>query len=96
MFRNMNDFLDSVKSKNQNETEFHQAVHEVIESIWDFVSNNPQYQYNAILERITEPERVLIFRVPDTGYSTKWPCEISGADPGAVPGASTSFWRLMG
>jgi len=66
MFRNMNDFLDSVKSKNQNETEFHQAVHEVIESIWDFVSNNPQYQYNAILERITEPERVLMFRVPWT------------------------------
>ena len=66
MFRNMNDFLDSVKSKNQNETEFHQAVHEVIESIWDFVSDNPQYQYNAILERITEPERVLMFRVPWT------------------------------
>ncbi len=66
MFRNMNDFLDSVKSKNQNEVEFHQAVHEVIESIWDFVSENPQYQYNAILERITEPERVLMFRVPWT------------------------------
>ncbi len=66
MFRNMNDFLDSVKSKNQNELEFHQAVHEVIESIWDFVSENPQYQYNAILERITEPERVLMFRVPWT------------------------------
>ena len=66
MFRNMDDFLDSVKTKNQNETEFHQAVHEVIESIWDFVSDNPQYQYNAILERITEPERVLMFRVPWT------------------------------
>ena len=66
MFRNMNDFLDSIKSKNQNEVEFHQAVHEVIESIWDFVSDNPQYQYNAILERITEPERVLMFRVPWT------------------------------
>ena len=64
MFRNMNDFLDLVKSKNQNEIEFHQAVHEVIESIWNFVLNNPQYQYNAILERITEPERVLMFRVP--------------------------------
>jgi glutamate dehydrogenase (NADP+) len=66
MFRNMNDFLDSVKSKNQHETEFHQAVHEVIESIWDFVSDNPHYQHNAILERITEPERVLMFRVPWT------------------------------
>jgi len=66
MFRNMNDFLDSVKSKNQHETEFHQAVHEVIESIWNFVSDNPHYQHNAILERITEPERVLMFRVPWT------------------------------
>ena len=66
MFRNMNDFLDSVKSKNQNETEFHQAVHEVIESIWGFILDKPQYQYNAILERITEPERVVMFRVPWT------------------------------
>tara|TARA_Y100001936_G_scaffold124901_1_gene122203 strand:+ start:1730 stop:3055 length:1326 start_codon:yes stop_codon:yes gene_type:complete len=60
----MNDFIESVKLKNPNEIEFHQAVHEVIESIWDFVIDNPQYQYNAILERITEPERVLMFRVP--------------------------------
>ena len=64
MYKNVNDFLESVKLKNPNEIEFHQAVHEVIESIWDFVSDNPQYQYNAILERITEPERVIMFRVP--------------------------------
>lgn len=64
MYSNMNDFIESVKLKNPNEIEFHQAVHEVIESIWDFVIDNPQYQYNAILERITEPERVLMFRVP--------------------------------
>tara|TARA_B100002052_G_scaffold297052_1_gene326824 strand:+ start:888 stop:2213 length:1326 start_codon:yes stop_codon:yes gene_type:complete len=60
----MNEFLDSVKTKNPNEVEFHQAVHEVVETIWDFVSDNPHYQYNSILERITEPERVLMFRVP--------------------------------
>ncbi len=64
MYKNVNDFLESVKLKNPNEIEFHQAVHEVVESIWDFVSDNPQYQYNAILERITEPERVIMFRVP--------------------------------
>ncbi len=64
MFNNMNEFLDSVKTKNPNEVEFHQAVHEVVETIWDFVSDNPHYQYNSILERITEPERVLMFRVP--------------------------------
>ena len=38
----------------------------MIESIWDFVNDNPQYQYNSILERITEPERVIMFRVPWT------------------------------
>ena len=64
MYSNVNDFIESVKLKNPNESEFHQAVHEVIESIWDFVIDNPQYQYNAILERITEPERVIMFRVP--------------------------------
>jgi len=64
MYSNVNDFIESVKLKNPNEIEFHQAVHEVVESIWDFVVDNPQYQYNAILERMTEPERVIMFRVP--------------------------------
>ena len=66
MYGSVNDFLESVKQKNPNEIEFHQAVHEVIESIWDFVNDNPQYQYNSILERITEPERIIMFRVPWT------------------------------
>ena len=66
MYSNINDFLESVKQKNPNEIEFHQAVHEVIDSIWDFVNDNPQYQYNSILERMTEPERVIMFRVPWT------------------------------
>ena len=66
MYKSVNDFLESIKLKNPNETEFHQAVHEVIESIWDFVNDNPQYHYNSILERITEPERVIMFRVPWT------------------------------
>jgi glutamate dehydrogenase (NAD(P)+)/glutamate dehydrogenase (NADP+) len=64
MHKNMNEFLDSVKLKNPHELEFHQAVHEVIESIWEFVSDNLHYQHNSILERITEPERILMFRVP--------------------------------
>ena len=64
MYSKMNEFIDSVKIKNPNEHEFHQAVEEVVESIWDFVLDNPQYQYNSILERITEPERVIMFRVP--------------------------------
>ena len=64
MYSKMNEFIDSVKIKNPNEHEFHQAVEEVVESIWEFVLDNPQYQYNSILERITEPERVIMFRVP--------------------------------
>ena len=64
MYKNMNDFIDSVKLKNPHEIEFHQAMHEVVESIWNFVLSNPQYQYNSILERITEPERIIMFRVP--------------------------------
>ena len=64
MYSKMNEFIDSVKIKNPNEHEFHQAVEEVIESIWDFVLDNPQYQYNSILERFTEPERVIMFRIP--------------------------------
>ena len=64
MYSKMNEFIDSVKIKNPNEHEFHQAVEEVVESIWDFVLDNPQYQYNSILERITEPERTIMFRVP--------------------------------
>ena len=47
MYSKMNEFIDLVKIKNPNEHEFHQAVHEVIESIWDFVLDNPQYQYNS-------------------------------------------------
>ena len=39
MYSSVNDFLESIKLKNPNETEFHQAVHEVIESIWDFVND---------------------------------------------------------
>ncbi len=53
-----------VIKKDPVEAEFHQAVHEVVSSLWDFVQENPVYLYSKILERITEPERVIIFRVP--------------------------------
>ena len=64
MYKSVDSFMKHVTSQSPGEDEFHQAVHEVIESIWDFVMDNPQYQYNAILERIIEPERVIMFRVP--------------------------------
>lgn len=56
--------MSRVISRNPGEFEFHQAVHEVADTIIPFIESNPQYQKGKILERITEPERVIIFRVP--------------------------------
>ncbi|HLB91631.1 MAG TPA: NADP-specific glutamate dehydrogenase [Terriglobales bacterium] len=56
--------LNLVKSKNPAEPEFHQAVLEVFESLRPVLERHPEYQEAKILERITEPERVLMFRVP--------------------------------
>lgn len=58
------EFLAYVEKKNPNEPEFIQAVQEVVESIHDFVEENPIYQKEKILERMIEPERVIMFRVP--------------------------------
>jgi len=56
--------MDAVKARNSGETEFHQAVHEVVESLWGFLKDNPHYLHARILDRVVEPERVLQFRVP--------------------------------
>ncbi len=64
MYSSIEQFMDSVQSKNQGETEFHQAVHEVVESLWEFLQDNQHYLHSKILERIIEPERVIQFRVP--------------------------------
>ena len=57
-------FLDLVKQKNSHEPEFLQAVHEVAEAIIPFIEENPKYQDKMLLERMVEPERTIIFRVP--------------------------------
>ncbi|GAB5556152.1 MAG: NADP-specific glutamate dehydrogenase [Schleiferiaceae bacterium] len=57
-------FMDKVAEKNGHETEFLQAAREVIESVIPFVEENPKYKNANILERIVEPERVIMFRVP--------------------------------
>ena len=64
MYSSINQFMEMVKLRNPGETEFHQAVHEVIESLWDFLQVNPHYIHAKILDRIIEPERVIQFRVP--------------------------------
>lgn len=60
----MVEFMESVRRKNPGEAEFLQAVQEVVETVWDYYMDNPQYQKARILERMTEPERTIIFRVP--------------------------------
>src|SRR6202040_1023172 len=59
-----NQILNLVKAKNPAEPEFHQAVLEVFESLRPVLERHPEYHEAKILERITEPERVLMFRVP--------------------------------
>src|ERR671925_1000553 len=56
--------LADVKAKNPAEPEFHQAVHEVAESVGLVLERHPEYRGAKILERIIEPERVIVFRVP--------------------------------
>jgi glutamate dehydrogenase (NADP+) len=60
----INDFMAKIIAKNPSEVEFHQAVHEVIETLIPYVEENPQYKAAKILERMAEPERVILFRVP--------------------------------
>lgn len=60
------EFYQSVVKRNLNEPEFLQAVKEVAHSIWEFLEKNPKYAQDGILDRFTEPERTVIFRVPWT------------------------------
>ena len=60
----VDDFMAKIKAKNPGESEFHQAVFEVAESLIPFIEENPQYKTARVLERIAEPERVIMFRVP--------------------------------
>lgn len=57
-------FMAQVTAKHPAEPEFHQAVREVVESVMPVVERNPAYRQAKILERMVEPERVIIFRVP--------------------------------
>jgi glutamate dehydrogenase (NADP+) len=59
-------FMDMVKARNGNEPEFLQAVHEVAETVIPFIEKNKKYKIAKILERIVEPERTIMFRVPWT------------------------------
>lgn len=58
------EIMNNVMSRNPGEPEFHQAVREVVESLTPFIEQNPKYKEAKIIERMVEPERVIIFRVP--------------------------------
>jgi glutamate dehydrogenase (NADP+) len=60
----MADILKLVQSRDPGEKEFHQAVHEVMETVKPVLDRNPQYRESGVLERIVEPERTIIFQVP--------------------------------
>jgi glutamate dehydrogenase/leucine dehydrogenase len=64
MYKTSNEFIENLVLKTPNEIEFHQAVKEVIHSIWDYIQCNPEYLHANILDRVVEPERVIMFRVP--------------------------------
>ncbi|MBT6314292.1 MAG: NADP-specific glutamate dehydrogenase [Alphaproteobacteria bacterium] len=59
----LNDFMEGVKKRSPGETEFHQAVQEVAATILPYIEDKPEYKTNMILERMTEPDRVISFRV---------------------------------
>ena len=66
----MPDILELIKARDPGEKEFHQAVKEVVEAVQPVLDRNLEYRHGKILERITEPRRTIIFRVPwmdDTG-----------------------------
>ena len=64
MTDHVSSLMAEVKAKNPAEPEFHQAVQEVVESLALVLDRHPEYRHARILERIVEPERVLMFRVP--------------------------------
>jgi glutamate dehydrogenase (NADP+) len=59
----LSQFLATVNDRNPGQPEFMQAVTEVMESLWPFIEQHPQYAEQALLERLVEPERVVMFRV---------------------------------
>jgi len=63
-YSSVDEFMKYVRKKNPAQEEFHQAVEEVIESLWEYLDENPIYFGENILERLVEPERVIMFRVP--------------------------------
>ena len=68
----LDSFLTYIRRRDPLQPEFHQAVEEVMQSLWTFVKANPKYTRHGLLQRLVEPERVILFRVPwvdDEGHT---------------------------
>jgi len=65
-------FMENVIARNPSEIEFHQAVEEVVESVWPVLDKRPEYRKAKIMERLVEPERVIMFACP--GSTTRARC----------------------
>ncbi|MBK6321394.1 NADP-specific glutamate dehydrogenase [Candidatus Aalborgicola defluviihabitans] len=63
MYESLGSFLEQVAQRNPGQPEFLQAVTEVMESLWPFIEKHPKYAEHSLLERLVEPERVIMFRV---------------------------------
>lgn len=62
-YKGIEEFRNYVSERNPGQPEYMQAVTEVIESLWPFITSNPRYAEHGLLDRIVEPERIIIFRV---------------------------------
>jgi hypothetical protein len=82
MSESVDQFLARFKLRDPDQPEFHQAVEEVLRSLWPFLEANRTYMQAGIVERMVEPERAILFRVPwvdDNGRVAGQPW-LSGAD----------------
>ena len=105
MYKTVDAFMESVINKNPGQEEFHQAVEEVVESIWDFLQENPHYQHAKVLDRIVEP----VTHVKDVGHVRRrdhddvriratrqrgfgLDVEVPSLSPGTVEGTLDGLW----
>lgn len=105
---NLEKIMQDLEKKNPGQTEFLQAVREVLESIEEFVNENPQYDSHKIIERLTEPDRIIQFRVTwvddkgeiqvNTGYRVQFNNAI-GPYKGGIrfhPSVNLSILKFLG
>ena len=62
-YQSFEEFCTYIAVRNPGQPEYMQAVAEVMESLWPFIAQHPKYAEHGLLDRLTEPERVIIFRV---------------------------------